>query len=207
MHIYCFITTLQKALAGDDGRACGGCGGEEAYWPQATARCGTGGLGTVKWHISSSMEAINTSLTLDTYVHTSTYIHTYKNICPNRIQSVSKEQNLFLKHTKKGKTEEFSFQFCFEWNKINSAPLNFCTLGDFIQYTQGDFTPYAGGGGGWKEAEASRAQVFTVTCNIIGSGDTLHLYLFFKNNLKILIQWSLLKKSRVPCVVVFCRKG
>lgn len=69
---------------------------------------------------------------IDTYVHTLTYIHTYKNICPNQMQkgSVSKEQNLFLKH--KGKTEEFSFQFCFDVNKINFATLNFCVQGDSI---------------------------------------------------------------------------
>lgn len=47
------------------------------------------GLGEgCKVTMSSSMEAINTSLTLDTYVHTSTYIHTYKNTCPDRRQRV-----------------------------------------------------------------------------------------------------------------------
>lgn len=143
MHIYWFITTLQ-GLAGDEALPIGG-GGK----PVGLATAGPGLREGCKVTISSSMEAINTSLTLDTYVHASTYIHTYKNICPSQYRECFQRTECVSETHKKGKTEEFSFQFCFDWNKINSAPLNFYTPGDFIQNTQGDFTPCAGGGG-WK---------------------------------------------------------
>lgn len=93
------------------------------------------------------------------YTHQHIYTH-IKISAPTGCRECFQRTEFVSETHKKGKTEEFSFQFCFDWNKINSAPLNFYTLGDFIQCAQGDFTPFAGGGGR-KEAEVSRAQVCT----------------------------------------------
>lgn len=60
--------------------------------------------------MSSSMEAINTSLTLDTYVHTSTYIHTHIKIpAPTRGRGCFQRTEFASETHTKGKTEELFF--------------------------------------------------------------------------------------------------
>ena len=144
--LYAVYYTLQRGLALHKD-------GEPVGW--AAGAWGSGGA--VKWHIASSLEAINTPLTVGTYVHTSTYIHTYKNICPNQTQKEAFPRNRICFWNTTVKQKSFLSSSALIWIRLNSAP---------VLRTVPHRTCKAGEAGG-RELKFSLG-----SCDNIGSDDT-----------------------------------